>query len=65
MRTYGSGVPETVHKVSNATPRSWVRVVGSLLRSPRYSHTVSDGDVPIVPTGAVSCYGKLDTWGGL
>ena len=34
--------------------------MGSLSRSPRHSRTVSDGDAPVLPIGAVSCYGKLD-----
>ena len=38
-------------------------MLGLLSRSPRHSRTVSDGDAPVVPTGTVSYYGKLDTWG--
>ena len=34
--------------------------MGLLSRSPRHSRTVSDGNAPIVPTGAVPYYGKLD-----
>ena len=42
------------------TLRLGTRVVGSLLRSPRHSRTVSDGDAPVLPIGAVPRYGKLD-----
>ena len=38
-------------------------MLGLLSRFPRHSRTVSDGDAPVVPTGAVSYYGKLDVRG--